>query len=85
MLLDDPRWSALPRDVTIFIHAEETLLRDRLIDRKMAGGFSREEATAHYLRSDALNVRRCLNESMPADIVLDMTVEGNYRVQSWNF
>lgn len=85
LLLDDPRWSALPRDVTIFIHAEETLLRDRLIDRKMAGGFSREEATAHYLRSDALNVRRCLNESMPADIVLEMTVEGDYRVQSWNF
>ena len=80
LLLDAPEWSALPRDASIFIHADPALLRGRLIERKVRGGFSREEAEAHYLRSDGPNVLRCLSNHLPADWTLTMTGNGNYQM-----
>ena len=80
LLLDAPGWSALPRDASIFIHADAALLRRRLIERKMRGGFSREEAEAHYLRSDGPNVLRCLSNRLPADWTLAMTGDGKYQL-----
>ena len=80
LLLDAPGWSALPRDASIFIHADAALLRGRLIERKVRGGFSREEAEAHYLRSDGPNVLRCLSNRLPADWTLAMTGDGKYQL-----
>ena len=80
LLLDAPEWSALPRDASIFIHADAALLRGRLIERKVRGGFSREEAEAHYLRSDGPNVLRCLSNRLPADWTLAMSGDGKYQM-----
>ena len=79
LLLDDPEWRSLPRDFSLFISAEEAMLRGRLIERKVRGGMTRAEAEAFYLRSDGPNVRRCLAESLPADRTLIMTGDGAYR------
>ena len=79
LLLDAPEWSTLPHDASLFICADPALLRGRLIERKLRGGFSREEAEAHYLRSDGPNVLRCLSQRLPADWTLTMTGDGAYQ------
>lgn len=78
LLLGDPEWTRLPRDFSIFLRAEESMLRERLIARKMRGGMDRAGAEAFYLNSDRANVRRCLAESLPADRTLTMTGDGAY-------
>ena len=52
-------------DYRIFIGAEESELRERLISRKAKGGITREAAEAHYERSDGPNVRRVLEHVCP--------------------
>lgn len=79
LLLDAPEWSTLPRDVSLFICADAALLRGRLVERKVRGGFSREDAEVHYLRSDGPNVLRCLSQRLPADWTLTMTGDGAYQ------
>lgn len=80
LLLDEPGWSDLPHDAGIFIHADPEQLRRRLVERKMRGGTSREEAEAHYLRSDGPNVLRCLSRHLPADWTLTMTGTGAFQL-----
>ena len=81
LLLDDARWRALREfcDFSIFIKAPPDVLRQRLINRKIAGGLSAQEAQAFYLRTDGPNVDRVLADSLPADLTLEMTPAGGYR------
>lgn len=78
LLLDRPEWN-LPGDMRIFIDADESLLRGRLIRRKQRGGVSIEEAEAHYDRTDGPNIRLCRDCRRPADLTLSMTGDGTYR------
>lgn len=55
-------------------------LRARLIGRKLAGGLSQAEAETFYERTDGPNVRRVLESSLPADLMLEMTSTGEYRM-----
>lgn len=77
LLLDRPGWE-LPGDMRIFINAEESLLKDRLIGRKMRGGSSLDEALAHYARADGPNIALCHSCRRIADMVLTMTGDGTY-------
>lgn len=81
LLLDDDRWKALGAfcDFSIFITAPASALRERLVQRKVAGGLSQEEAQAFYLRTDGPNVDRVLGHSRQADALLRMTEAGEYR------
>ncbi|EKT55365.1 nucleoside/nucleotide kinase family protein [Providencia burhodogranariea] len=81
LLLNDPKWLALQPycDLSIFIHAPEKLLTQRLIARKVQGGLSLEKAEAFYLSTDGPNVRKVLNESRPADLMLEMDERSSYR------
>lgn len=78
LLLDRPDW-ALPGDVRIFIDADESLLRDRLVERKIRGGASRADAETHYNRTDGPNIRLCRECRRPADLILTMISDGTYR------
>lgn len=77
LLLDRPEWN-LPGDVRIFIDAEDRLLRGRLIDRKVRGGSTHEEAEAHYARTDGPNARLCRECHLPADFTFAMIGDGTY-------
>lgn len=68
LLLDDEKWCQLAQfcDFSIFINAPATALRERLVGRKLAGGVSLADAEAFYYRTDGPNVRRVLEESLPA-------------------
>lgn len=79
LLYAAPGWRGLPHDFSVFIEAREALLRERLLARKMRGGFSREEALAFYRETDGPNVRLCMERRLPADATLEMTAEGVLR------
>ncbi|EPC0610094.1 TPA: nucleoside/nucleotide kinase family protein, partial [Shigella sonnei] len=53
---------------------------ERLVGRKLAGGVSLADAEAFYDRTDGPNVRRVLEESLPANLTLMMTATGEYRL-----
>ncbi|MBP3280457.1 MAG: nucleoside/nucleotide kinase family protein [Butyrivibrio sp.] len=74
LLLDEDGWRELNKmaDYSIFISADEDLLRDRLIDRKIKSGNTREVAEKFVDYSDMANVRLCLNKSSSADLVLSI-------------
>jgi pantothenate kinase len=79
LLLSEPGWEKLHCDFSMFIGAEEVQLRDRLIDRKMRGGLSREAAEEFYDACDGPNVRRCMAHRKKADIELQLLGDGCYR------
>lgn len=76
LLYDAPGWRELPHDFSIFIEAEASLLRDRLIARKMRGGLSHGDALTFYRETDGPNVRLCMSRRLPADVTLRMAGEG---------
>ncbi len=82
LLRNDDRWRALAEfcDYSLFIRAPASALRTRLVGRKRAGGLSQADAETFYARTDEPNVRRVLEESLPADVTLEMTATGEYRV-----
>lgn len=82
LLLKSPDWAALPRDFSVFIDAEEALLRRRLIDRKVRGGLSPAEAERYCERSDGPNISFCRAQSLPADLHLTLVSDGRFRVDS---
>ncbi|MBQ3335799.1 MAG: nucleoside/nucleotide kinase family protein, partial [Selenomonadaceae bacterium] len=68
-------------DYSVFIDAEPSLLRERLIARKMAGGKSREEAEKFFAFSDALNIERVLKNSARADETWKLFSDGDFEKQ----
>ena len=80
LLLNDDGWKDLKElaDLTIFISADEKMLRGRLIERKAASGNDIETATRFVDYSDIPNVRLCLNNSQKADITLILDEQGDY-------
>lgn len=75
LLLQEEGWKELKQfcDYSIFITAEEDMLKQRLIERKIQGGLSHSEASEFYERSDGRNVSRVLKHSMQADLILRMS------------
>lgn len=82
LLLDEEPWRSFRKyaDYAVFIRADETMLKERLIRRKTRGGLTRAEASAWYERSDGPNIRRALENSMTGDLNLALTPEGDFRV-----
>ncbi len=84
LLLQQPGWQQLKAlaDYTIYINAAPELLRDRLIERKIRGGLSPQQAENFYLATDGPNVFKVLQFSQPADCHLVMDRDMSYR-KAW--
>lgn len=80
LLLKDERWKDLRQfaDYTLMIRADKSILKQRLIQRKMQGGSTLEEATSFYEKSDSYNVKRTLNDSSDADETWEMQEDNDY-------
>ena len=80
LLLDEEGWRDLRQyaDYTIMIRAEEAMLRERLVRRRMQTGVPEKEAGEFVDYSDMVNVRTCLMRSAAADLVLRIDEEGEY-------
>ena len=79
MLLKDPRWTNIRTlaDYTVFIKADSEMLKTRLIERKVRGGMSQEEAEQFYNTSDGKNVDLVLNNSAEADETWTLEHDGD--------
>ncbi|OOE32033.1 nucleoside/nucleotide kinase family protein [Salinivibrio kushneri] len=82
LLLNEPVWNGLHElaDFTIFIDADPRFLEDRLVNRKIRGGTSLEDAQAFYKNSDSNNVDMVLNHSVKADLTLYMNQDGSFEI-----
>lgn len=83
LLLDLEGWRELRQyaDFTLKISAEESMLRQRLIERHLDTGKSMEATLAMVDGSDLLNLRLCLERSGDADLSLEILPDGSYRVK----
>lgn len=79
LLLKDPRWTNIRTlaDYTTFIKADPEMLKSRLIERKVRGGMSQEEAEQFYNTSDGKNVELVLNNSAEADETWTVESDGD--------
>ncbi|MDU1320689.1 MAG: nucleoside/nucleotide kinase family protein [Clostridium botulinum] len=83
LLLDEDKWRELKEycNYSIFIKADESMLKERLIQRKIKGGLSQEDAVKFYEKSDSKNVKRVLNNSLNADLQLELLNNGKYKTR----
>lgn len=75
LLLDEEPWRGLSRlsPLTVWVDVDPRLLHERLVGRKVAGGMDRGAAERFFEASDSLNVRRCLERRLAADVELRLT------------
>ena len=80
LLLKEAGWTNVRvlGDYSVFIEAEPYLLRERLINRKIAGGKSREEAEKFYDFSDSKNIERVMKNSARADETWKLLPDGDF-------
>ncbi len=83
LLLKEAGWTNVRvlSDYSVFIDAEPELLRERLINRKVAGGKSREEAERFFDFSDSKNIERVLKNSARADETWKLLSDGDFARQ----
>ena len=82
LLLDEPGWRDLRpyADYTIFVSADPSFLRQRLLKRHVKGGKTAEEAAEIIDGSDMVNTDLCLRRSAPADLTLRLDGDGRFSV-----
>lgn len=81
LLLNEPGWASLSAlcDVSIFIEAHPDILHRRLVERKIRGGLSPQQAEDFYAMTDGPNVIRVLEHSKLADVRLKMATDNGYQ------
>ena len=84
LLLDRNGWRDLAScaDYTVSVRADEGMLRERLIGRRIKTGVAEEAAVRFVDFSDMPNVRLCLDCSLPADLPLEIDSLGEYSVNA---
>ena len=86
LLLDENGWRDLSSraDYTIFLSADEDMLRTRLIERKIKTGVDEKAAVRFVDFSDMPNVRLCLEKPLPAMLPLRIDAEGDFHLCTKN-
>jgi len=81
LLYSEGPWQAMRElcDDSVFIEAESDLLAQRLIERKIRGGLTREEGEAFYNRSDKRNIERLMARHHKARTTLVLEADGGLR------
>jgi len=84
LLLDRDGWRDLScfADYTVRIEADEAMLRQRLVERKIKSGASPEEAARFVAFSDLSNARECLEHTKEADLTLMLKEDAEFVLQS---
>lgn len=83
LLLKEPGWTNVRvlGDYAVFVDAPRDILRERLINRKVAGGKSRDEAERFFDFSDSRNIERVLTNSARADETWKLLPDGDFEKQ----
>ena len=79
LLLDEEPWNFLACDYSIFLRAGDERQLERIVQRKMLGGFDEAAAREFVRNNDAPNIARCMAHSRRGDMNLqysgDVTLE----------
>lgn len=78
LLLNEPPWNALPSDYSVFLRADAPEQLERIVRRKMMGGYPEAEARAFVMQNDARNIRRCMENSRRGDLNLAPAADGTW-------
>ena len=80
LLLKDSGWTNVRTlaDYSVFLDVPRDILRERLINRKVQGGLSREAAENFFEFSDSRNIERVLNNSAKADETWRLSSNGEF-------
>ena len=80
LLLKDAGWTNVRTlaDYSVFLDVPRDILRERLINRKIQGGLSREAAENFFEFSDSRNIERVLNNSAKADETWRLLPNGEF-------
>lgn len=76
LLLDEAPWNLLTCDYSIFLRAGDESQLERIVQRKMMGGFSEEHARDFVRKNDWPNIIRCMNHSRRGDLNIAVSSEG---------
>ncbi len=76
LLLNKPGWDALPFDYTVYMEAEEEMLRPRILSRRMKTGRSETEALILYDTIDKPNITLCNENHRTANLTLRLLDSG---------
>ena len=76
LLLDEAPWNSLGCDYSIFLRAGDESQLERIVERKMMGGFSEEHARQIVRSNDWPNILRCMNHSRRGDLNLAYNENG---------
>jgi len=77
LLLDEAPWNTLACDYSIFLALGDESQLERIVQRKMMGGFSEEHAREIVRRNDWPNIRRCMASSRCGDLNLRKNQDGD--------
>lgn len=70
LLLDEAPWNELKCDYSIFLAAGDKNQLERVVQRKIMGGFSEQEARIFVMGNDWPNIQRCMKNSRRGDLNL---------------
>lgn len=76
LLLDEAPWNTLGCDYSVFLRAGDESQLERIVQRKMMGGFSEEHARQIVRSNDWPNIQRCMNNSRRGDLNLAYNEKG---------
>lgn len=76
LLLDEAPWRELACDYAIFLAAGDRSQLERIVQRKMMGGYSEAEARIFVENNDWPNIRRCMERSRRGDLNLKNNAQG---------
>ena len=78
LLLDEAPWSELTCDYSVFLRAGDPAQLERIVWRKMQGGFAEDEARAFVQHNDWPNIQRCMEHSRRGDLNLARAADGTW-------
>jgi len=76
LLLDEAPWNTLKCDYSVFWAADSPEQLERVVQRKIMGGFGEDEAREFVMRNDLPNIRRCMERSRRGDLNIAINREG---------
>lgn len=76
LLLDEKPWNALSCDYSVFLASGGDKNLERIVQRKMMGGYSEEAARRMVRENDRFNIIRCVENSRRGDLNLAYNEHG---------
>ena len=80
LLLDEAPWNALSCDYSIFLRMGDRSQLERIVQRKMMGGYSEVQARVFVEQNDWPNIQRCMLHSRRGDLNLEPDENGLLQV-----